>query len=101
MSYTAEERAKLHTQLELWRAELRALFQQPVQFCAYSPKEIIWTIGEKGVEAKFTFAQMHALPGILGTDQLDFSTESGGLYGSSWTGEYGGWSQLLIRATYP
>lgn len=49
-------------------------------------------------EQSFTYAQMAQLPAILGTEHIDFATESGSYQGSSWTGSYGHWNNLIITA---
>lgn len=57
---------------------------------------IEYTVERDGQDGQFTFAQMAALPAIVGSEHIDFRTESGHSMGSSWTGSYGHFNNLII-----
>lgn len=60
------------------------------------------TVENEDTESRpFTLAQMMQLPAILGTEHLNFRNESGHSSGSSWTGDYGHYNNLVIEATLP
>jgi hypothetical protein len=77
------------------RNGLAELFGTSVQVARLGPN-VEYTVCRDDDCGEFTFAQMMALPSIVVSEHIDFRTESGHSTGSSWTGEYGHYNNLII-----